>query len=140
MPRHNFECGKCAAPNTVDVSPQCGCHECEARRPATNHYRMLINLVRAVAIVSAIGLTMIPTGCLINGHFENQKFEATKRIDYEATAAKMKVDAEVEIKKSEVRIKEIEAMKGLNLDKFEVKSTITGDGKVAVILIPKEKQ
>jgi hypothetical protein len=141
MPRHNFDCGKCNAPNIVDVSPQCGCHECEARRPQNSKYRAMINGIRAGAVVVTVALLMIPSGCYINNHFEQKKAEVSQRQVQDAEVAKLKAAIDGDVKKIETEVKRIEAMRTLTaeMNKFDVKSSLTPDGKVAITLTPKDK-
>ncbi len=140
MPRHNFNCGQCNAPNTVDVSPQCGCHECEARRPVNSYYRTMVNLIRCATIAVGIGLMLVPSGCWIANHFEVKKAEAAAKAAADAQTQQKVIENNAKQAQAEMEVKKIEAIKALRLDQFEIKPTVTKDGKVEVTLTPKAAQ
>lgn len=124
--RHNFRCIGCGVENAVDVSPQCGCHECESRRPQNNYYKTMMLLVRSGALIGMIGLLTIPSGCWIERHFDQMRLQASSQAEIE----KAKDTAEAEVRK-------YEALKSLDLGQYEVRPTTT-DGKIGVLLVPKK--
>lgn len=140
MPRHNFNCGKCNESNTIDVSPQCGCHECEARRPANNYYRTMVNLIRCATIGVCVGLMLVPSGCWINNHFESEKAAAKAKADAEAATAQKTVEMNQKTAQAEWEVKRLEALKNLKLDQYDIKPVVTKDGKVEVTLTPRTAQ